>query len=357
MSALRTLGFCYVAAVSVFGLAIVAADQARLREVLDTATEAVSEQIDQSVMQPLLAFARTHDETFFDPPPGTETIALAPPEPSEERTYAHFDGPPVHQTRLVDQPRLVLAPELTIAPDLSDMELPGQGNIAEIPDTEKSENLSPRDLVQARLEQSLTRDLRRNFDLFLFVSTAAHGPAAQRLYVFRKSSDGKLALAYDWAASTGREKYERSPLGHRTFTATPTGFYQFDPDRMYRDYRSRAWDGAMPYAMFLNWERKGVPTGVAVHATTPSTIGRLGKRASAGCIHISAQNAALLYKMIRSEYRGRVPRFAYDEGNEMISNRGHLMRNAKGQIEMTDGFRVLIDIEGFSGRDVVAALN
>ncbi|MEO7055007.1 MAG: L,D-transpeptidase, partial [Rhizomicrobium sp.] len=302
-------------------------------------------------------------ETFFDPPPGTKTIALAPPEPNGERTYAHFDVLPVHHTRLVDQPRLASAPELTIAPDLSDMpdfsdiEVPGQRGIAEIPNTEKSENISTRDLVRAQLEQNLTPDLRRNFDLFLFVSTAAHGPAAQRLYIFRKSSDGKLAPAYDWAASTGRDQYERSPLGHRTFTATPTGFYQFDPDRMYRDYRSRAWDGAMPYAMFLNWEQKGVPTGVAVHATTPSTIGRLGKRASAGCIHISAQNAALLYKMIRSDYRGPVPRFAYDEGKEMISNRGDLMRNAKGQIEMANGFRVLIDIENFSGRDVVAALN
>ncbi len=91
MSALRTLGFCYLAAVSVFGLAIVAADQVRLREVLDTATETVSEQIDQSVMRPLLAFARTHDETFFDPAPGTKTIALASPELNEERTYAHFN--------------------------------------------------------------------------------------------------------------------------------------------------------------------------------------------------------------------------------------------------------------------------
>ena len=168
---------------------------------------------------------------------------------------------------------------------------------------------------------------------------------------------GNLSLVYDWAASTGREKYETSPLGQRAFTATPAGFYQFDPNRMYRQYRSRAWDGAMPYAMFLNWERGGVPTGVAVHATTRSTIGRLGKRASAGCIHISAENAALLYKTIRADYRGQVPRFAYDEDEDAISNRGELMRNAAGQLEMTEGFRVLIDIEKFSGRDVVTARN
>ena len=37
--------------------------------------------------------------------------------------------------------------------------------------------------------------------------------------------------------------------------------------------------------------------------------------------------------------------------------RGELMRDANGRLEMTDGFRVLIDIEKFSGRDVMAALD
>jgi hypothetical protein len=240
-----------------------------------------------------------------------------------------------------------------IAPDLSEIEAPGAQKLLEQPDPADK---SARALVQARLEEALTPDLRRHFDLFLFVSTAARGPAAQRLYVFKKSPGGNLSLIYDWAASTGREKYETSPMGQRAFTETPTGFYQFDPNRMYRQYKSRAWDGAMPYAMFLNWEREGVPTGVALHATTRSTVSRLGKRASAGCIHISAENAALLFKMIRSDYRGQVPRFAYED-NDTMSNRGELMRDAGGKLEMAEGFRVLIDIEKFSGRDVVAALD
>lgn len=347
MSALRFLGFSYLAVVSVFALAIAAADQAQLRQAMDTATETISDAIGQSIVQPLLNFARAGDEVFFDPPPGTKTIALAPPGPDEMHV------PPVREARLVDQPGFPQTPELMIAPDLSDMGAPGSRQITELPDAD----LPARALVQARLEQSLTPDLRHHFDLFLFVSTAARGPAAQRLYVFKKSPDGNLSLMYDWAASTGREKYEISPLGQRAFTATPAGFYQFDPNRMYRQYRSRAWDGAMPYAMFLNWERGGVPTGVAVHATTRSTVGRLGRRASAGCIHISAENAALLYKMIRSDYRGPVPRFAYDEEKDAVSKRGELMRDAAGKLEMTQGFRVLIDIEDFSGRDVVAALN
>ncbi len=347
MSALRFLGFSYLAVVSVFALAIAAADQAQLRQAMDTATETISDAIGQSIVQPLLNFARAGDEVFFDPPPGTKTIALAPPGPDE------MHASPVREARLVDQPGFPQTPELMIAPDLSDIGAPGSWQITELPDAD----LPSHALVQARLEQSLTPDLRRHFDLFLFVSTAARGPAAQRLYVFKKSPGGNLSLMYDWAASTGREKYEVSPLGQRAFTATPAGFYQFDPNRMYRQYRSRAWDGAMPYAMFLNWERGGVPTGVAVHATTRSTVGRLGRRASAGCIHISAENAALLYKMIRSDYRGPVPRFAYDEEKDAVSKGGELMRDAAGKLEMTQGFRVLIDIENFSGRDVVAALN
>ncbi len=42
MSALRFLGFSYLAVVSVFALAIAAADQAQLRQAMDTATEMVS---------------------------------------------------------------------------------------------------------------------------------------------------------------------------------------------------------------------------------------------------------------------------------------------------------------------------
>lgn len=351
MSALRLLGISYFAIMSAFALAIATADQTQLRQAMNAATETVSDAVAQSIVQPLLAIAHAEDEVFFDPPPGSKSIALAPPERDE--AFAVVPVKPVRQTRLVDVSRAPLTPELMIAPDLSEIAAPGSREIPALPDVPATIPA----LVQARLEQSLTPELRDNFDLFLFVSTAARGPAAQRLYVFKKSPGGNLSLLYDWAASTGREKYETSPTGQRAFTETPAGFYQFDPNRMYRQYRSRAWDGAMPYAMFLNWEHGGIPTGVAVHATTRSTIGRLGRRASAGCIHISAENAALLYEMIRSNYRGQVPRFAYDERNDAMSNRGDLMRDASGKVEMTDGFRVLIDIEKFSGRDVMAALD
>jgi hypothetical protein len=358
MSALRVLGFCYLATASLFALAIAAADQVQLRDTLDAASNTVSDQVDHGLLRPLLAIARIADEQFFDPPQNQVAIALNAPGPDDARNYAHAAMPARRQTRLVDLPRLPSIVPLMIAPDLPPLETETAGkNTPSVHWQDEGRPVSgAHALVQARLERILTPELRDNFDLFLFVGKAARGPSAQRLYVFQKKSDGTLALAYDWAASTGREEYEVSPQGRQVFTATPRGIYQFDPDRMYRHYTSHAWNGEMPYAMFFNWERSGTQTGMAIHAATENSIGRLGKRASAGCIHISPEHAALLYKMIRTNYRGRVPRFAYDAGGETMNNRGALMRDAAGQLEMTDGYRVLIDVDDLSASHAVAAL-
>ena len=67
-------------------------------------------------------------------------------------------------------------------------------------------------------------------------------------------------------------------------------------------------------------------------------------------------SAELLFKLIRSDYKGSVPRFAYDEKNRTSSNNGELMRDESGDLVMTEGYRVLIDIEDFSGSDVLASL-
>ena len=106
-------------------------------------------------------------------------------------------------------------------------------------------------------------------------------------------------LAYDWAASTGREAVEISPHGRRTLTDTPRGYYQFDPDRMYAPIIPSAWDQSMPYAMFFNWENHGDQTGLAIHAATGDDIAKLGSRASAGCVHLSPEHARTLYNLIQ----------------------------------------------------------
>ncbi len=207
-----------------------------------------------------------------------------------------------------------------------------------------------------RLKAGLSQDMLNNFDLFLYVSKAASGPLAQRMYVFKKAQGDTLALAYDWAASTGREKSETNARGRPSFTATPAGYYQLDPKRMYRRYRSYSWDQPMPNAMFFNWERQGLQTGLAIHAASGENIAKLGQRNSAGCIHLSPENAETLQSLIRANYRGQVPRFAYNASTRTMSNKGALMVGRDGNLRMTDGYRVLIVIEDYGGKDMVAAL-
>lgn len=208
-----------------------------------------------------------------------------------------------------------------------------------------------------RLKAGLNQDMLNNFDLFLYVSKAKRGPLAQRLYVFRKEGGEDLALIHDWAASTGREQQEVSPRGRRAFTATPRGYYQIDPQRMYSSYHSYNWDQPMPHAMFFNWERKGLQTGLAIHATSAQTLEKLGQRASAGCVQLAPDHAETLFNLIRKAYRGQVPRFAYDAASRTMSNSGAFLRDRKGRLKMTDGYRVLVFIEDFGGKNVVAALD
>jgi L,D-transpeptidase catalytic domain len=150
---------------------------------------------------------------------------------------------------------------------------------------------------------------------------------------------------------------EISPHGRRSFTETPRGYYELDPRRMYAKYTSQSWDQSMPYAMFFNWQDHGVQTGLAIHAATGPDIAKLGSRASAGCVHLSPEHARTLYNLIRAEYRGPAPRFAYDAATDSTSNKGELMHDRAGKLKMADGYRVLIFIEDFDGQNVVAALD
>jgi hypothetical protein len=126
---------------------------------------------------------------------------------------------------------------------------------------------------------------------------------------------------------------------------------------MYRNYRSYSWNQVMPDAMFFNWEREGLQTGLAIHAATGSDIQRLGSRASAGCVHLAPENAAILFDLIRNHYRGPTPRFAYDYNSQTMSNQGQFMHDRSGNLRMSDGYRVLVRIENYGGgNDTLAAL-
>jgi hypothetical protein len=210
--------------------------------------------------------------------------------------------------------------------------------------------------VEERLKDNLNQELYDDFKLFLYVSKAANGPWAQQMYVFRKRPDGDLAFAYDWPVSTGRERVEYDSTGARMTTHTPAGYYELDPGRFFVRHTSSEWHQPMPYAMFFNWIRNGNPTGLAIHSATGNDVAKLGRRASAGCIHLSPQAARTLFNLIRSQYRGAVPRFVIDDEGTM-NNDGLVLRDADGRPEFARGYKVLVFIENYGGRNVIAAMD
>ena len=210
--------------------------------------------------------------------------------------------------------------------------------------------------VEQRLKDNLTKEMFANFELFLYVSKADKGPWAQRMYVFAKEPSGNLTLLHDWPVSTGRERIEVSASGQRMDTDTPQGYYELDPHRMYRHYSSHQWHQPMPYAMFFNWVHDGLETGLAIHAAPGEDISLLGRRASAGCIHLAPKQAATLFDLIRTKYKGRVPRFTFDRKTHTLSSDGLFLHDARGGLRYAEGYKVLVFIENYGGENVVAML-
>jgi hypothetical protein len=188
------------------------------------------------------------------------------------------------------------------------------------------------------------------------VSKAENGPWAQRMYVFHKKDGGNLDLLYNWPVSTGRELVEYAPNGQRAPSFTPQGYYELDPSRMYKHHISGQWQQPMPHAMFFSWERNGMQTGLAIHGASGDDVALLGQRASAGCVRLAPENAALLFNLIKTQYRGLAPRFAYDRRTASMSNDGLMMHDAEGKLQLAEGYKVLVFIENYGGDNVVAAI-
>jgi lipoprotein-anchoring transpeptidase ErfK/SrfK len=275
--------------------------------------------------------------------------ALVPPKPQMARpALPSANVPDLRIAEDVAPKPVVVTPQRQFKPSLS---------LAPATSALAHASLSPAELVRVsmRLKENLTREMLENFSLFLYVSKAENGPWAQRLYVFRKDADG-LTMLYNWPASTGRELDEIAADGTRQPSITPQGYYQLDPHRMYRSHFSGQWHEPMPNAMFFNWEHNGLQTGLAIHGATGLEIRQLGTRASAGCIRIAPENAVQLFNLIRTEYKGLAPRFAYGRRTATMSNQGLMMHDTAGNLQMAEGYRVLVFVENYGGQNVVAAL-
>jgi len=362
MSALRPLALCFLVSASAFSLAHFLQTHPGFRR----ETMARVQVFEDTVWRPAMAALRDARQTLFAPPISDARVVLelAPPTPAEERAVARVELAPIARPGIAERELVLPDAPILIEPSLPALPPPPDPPPvparqeraararpspprAEAPRPPAQSQSLTRDQARARarLAANLTPEMRRHFDLFLFVSKATEGPLAQRMYVFRKEG-ADLALLYDWAASTGRERQEVNARGRPSFTATPAGFYQLDPARMYTRYRSWSWDQPMPHAMFFNWRREGIQTGLAIHAAPDET--KLGTRASAGCVQLSPENARTLYELVRGQYRGQVPRFSVDR-NGTMSNRGRFARGADGSLRLASGYRVLINIENYGG--------
>ena len=89
------------------------------------------------------------------------------------------------------------------------------------------------------------------------------------------------AQRYVWPVSTGRPGYD-----------TPNG--TFKPNRMDADPLSQEWDNApMPHSIFFDMN------GLAIHGFF--NIKRLGSPVSHGCVRLSPDHAATLFKLVSTE--------------------------------------------------------
>jgi lipoprotein-anchoring transpeptidase ErfK/SrfK len=360
MSVLKALSLVYLASASAFGVVIALHSDARWVEGTRSAAriaapivKSAAETVNEKAIKPSVAWAVQKEKEFFDwlEPRGPQVAHQAPPKkPAPIRQAQRAATPPVLRPAIIEPPKKQAASQpLELAPQAAEPEL------TPAPDANPPSAVELA-RVLSHMKLSLTKELFENFELFLYISKAEHGPWSQRMYVFQKQTSGDLNLLYNWSASTGREMLWPGPSGRLLKTDTPQGYYQLDPDRMYRRYHSASWDQPMPYAMFFNWEHDGLQTGLAIHSATGDDIALLGKRASAGCVRLAPQNAQILYRMIRRNYSGLAPRFAYDRRTATMHNDGLLMHNADGNLKYAEGYKVLVVIENNGGDNIVAAL-
>ena len=94
------------------------------------------------------------------------------------------------------------------------------------------------DAVAERIKESVPSQLFPYFDVYLYVSKAAHGAWAQHMFVYHKTDSGRLAFEETFPVSTGRERSEKY------FTTTPAGIFELDPNRFDANHRSRRWNKA-----------------------------------------------------------------------------------------------------------------
>lgn len=178
-----------------------------------------------------------------------------------------------------------------------------------------------------------SRPYLREFTNIVVVNKSNTGPSKQtlRLYV-----DGKLKLVTK--ISSGREKYEkgcapgqepkRDHCSTRPYwSTTPVGY--FDTDKLDERYFSNLWQTWMPFAVFFE-------SGIATHQAPAGTEGKLGERASGGCIRMHPDKAPIIFKAVQTAGKGLVP---------VLKRDGNLAKTSAGDVIRKIAYKTLYIIE------------
>ncbi|MBX3040130.1 MAG: L,D-transpeptidase [Bdellovibrionaceae bacterium] len=170
--------------------------------------------------------------------------------------------------------------------------------------------------------------LLQYYPLVVVVNKAARGPGAQHARIYVEGSLWKTV-----PVSTGREQQENSKSGKKYFSATSVGW--FNPTYLVENHFSNTWQADMPWSTFFNG-------GIALHAALPPYYGKLGTRASGGCVRMMPDVAESVFKMSKKYGKGTVPSF---------TRYGGLQVDAMGALQMKTGSRTLIIVEDRPGID------
>jgi L,D-transpeptidase catalytic domain len=170
----------------------------------------------------------------------------------------------------------------------------------------------------------------KEFKVVIVVNKANEGSDRQTLRLYVDQQLKQLTKV-----STGRENYEagckpgqepkKDHCSKRAYwSTTPTGYFDVD-----EKYFSNLWQTWMPYSVFFE-------SGIATHQAPAGTEGKLGQRASGGCVRMHPNYAPIIFKTVESAGIGLIPK---------VNRDGSLAKTAKGDVIRGQGYKTLVIVQ------------
>ncbi len=170
----------------------------------------------------------------------------------------------------------------------------------------------------------------KEFTYVIVINKSNSGSDKQTLRVYQNSK-----LKEFTRISSGRETFEKGcgpgqqpKLDHCSnrayWSTTPVGY--FDLDVLEENYFSILWETWMPYAVFFT-------DGIAMHQAPAGKEGKIGNRASGGCVRMHPSMAPKIFAMIKSAGKGLIP---------VVDRDGNLKKNSFGDVVRTQGYKTLV---------------